>query len=288
MGPDDDAIFQDADTGDIIGVVLRGFIADKEIVEWIGDILKQAVNMRRNCRRDDGGSLVQVGYTTGSQHRPVFDWAKNITATKSQLAKMDFADLEFQTGSVFALIWNMFRHRLPQSIMANWYKVLEDIGVCRMDGGLKGDGDRSEYTIMYGGLPYSFFTGELAPPMGMIGKHYSRHIHKEGSPVDHLLSYQCRRSLGKDGGGSFFYASHGIQVIQTANMVITHRPKILHGTALQLQGPNGEHDESDTLGLSFLLAPKLPKVWKAYQEGKMGHEAAEAEMEKEDHDKFET
>lgn len=116
------------------------------------------------------------GYSAGARSRPCFGWAKNLTRKHSQ---EEVKSLDYESSSVFALFWNMCKHRLPSSVIDDIEGYMEKTGISRMDGNglMAADGDpaKGRYTVSAGaGAAFTICEADLAPPTGVFAANYSR------------------------------------------------------------------------------------------------------------------
>jgi len=50
VGVSESAIFKDADTGEIVAVVLRNVCGEQGVLDWVTDVIHENVGWRRNVR----------------------------------------------------------------------------------------------------------------------------------------------------------------------------------------------------------------------------------------------
>lgn len=71
------------------------------------------------------------------------------------------------------MFWNMCRTQLPEEVIADLDKYVDDAGMCRMDCGKKVDADHV-YSIKLDGKTFEFHEAQLPPPSGTCAVNYSR------------------------------------------------------------------------------------------------------------------
>ncbi|KAA8892671.1 hypothetical protein FN846DRAFT_788964, partial [Sphaerosporella brunnea] len=126
---DEDIIVRDADTNQIVLLVMRNFCGDPEVLEWTDGVVQIGVATKKSVRLNDPGKLALVGWTSGARSEPALMWAKNLlpaAAKELSLPEM-LQQYDFNYSSVYALFWNMIRRRLPEEILADLKKFVEKI-----------------------------------------------------------------------------------------------------------------------------------------------------------------
>jgi hypothetical protein len=254
---DSDAIFIDKHTKQIVALVMRNFVNRQDILDWASEVIEEAVGMKKSARLEDAGSIVLEGYTAGARSQPMFGWARNL---KRKMADKDARSQRYRSSSLFALLWNMIRTRLPEEILADFDKYLHDNSLLRMDGGSKGKSE-IRFTVGAGEWELDFFDLELAPPSGAIGKNYARRVHSEKSPIRYAISWNCVRALPTEYGGNFNYSAYGIHVEGSSDMLYLHEPEEFHGTDLPWRGTDENGEEFWTNGISFIFEPKTSQYF---------------------------
>ena len=184
--------------------------------------------MKKSVRLEDSGTIALEGYSAGSRSMPMFGWVKNL---KTKVNATTFQDQKYRASSLFALLWNMSVKVLPLKIGNDIKQFLNDNPMFRMDAGSEGKSEM-RFSLQLGNHEMVFFGKELAPPSGVLGQNYSRHIHVEKAPHKYAISWNNQRTLTDDYGGNFYFADYGIRVASSAYMLFVHGPADAHGTGL--------------------------------------------------------
>ncbi len=118
-------------------------------------------------------------------------------------------------------------------------------------------------------------------PQSLVSKHLARRTHSERNASDNVLSLTTHRSRDTK-GGNFYNSSYGFLVESEPNTLVTHRAKDFHGTTLA-QVTSGT-EEMYQIGMSILIAKRLPDAWHEYKDGLDADvtEASESESATED------
>lgn len=105
-----------------------------------------------------------------------------------------------------------------------------------------------------------------------------RYIHKESSKHTFAVSWTTFRDpqLGKDGGGHFFIAKYGIKIEAAADSVVVWRPRLWHGTSLQLRNPC--NPAIFQAGLSIVTPLGVSRLWDEVMEKNISLEEARRKM----------
>jgi hypothetical protein len=234
--------------------------------------------MKKSVRLEDNGTIALEGYSAGSRSMPMFGWVKNL---KTKVNATTFRDQKYRASSLFALLWNMSVRVLPSEIGNDIKQFLNDNLMYRMDAGSEGKAEM-RFSTQIGRYEIDFFGQELAPPSGVIGQNYSRHIHVEKSPHKYAISWNNQRTLSDDYGGNFYFADYSIQVASSANILFVHKPADAHGTGLPWKNPNTDGIQYFISGISIITSSRLASSWKKYQDRLIDLETFEAEIEESD------
>ncbi|GLB45835.1 hypothetical protein LshimejAT787_3200060 [Lyophyllum shimeji] len=210
---------------------------ETQAVKWAEAIVAEALPQRTNIRKEDPGKLSQVGYNAGKLNRPAFHWAKNLTGRKRDVTAV--AQMDVKCSSVFALLWQMVRSRLPKEVINDFDTFLTQLGIRRMDGSgqMASEGSSGTYSVVLGDATFDFHNVELAPPAGIFGQNYSRGIHFEYQPHLFGLAWTLSCNKGPDAGGNFFMAKYGLRIEAAANALVFWMPREWHGTSLLDHSP---------------------------------------------------
>ena len=235
--------------------------------------------MKKSVRLEDSGTIALEGYSAGSRSVPMFGWVKNL---KTKVDATTFLDQKYRASSLFALLWNMSVKVLPLEIGNDIKQFLNDNQMYRMDAGSEGKSEM-RFSTQIGKYEIDFFNHKLAPPSGVIGHNYSRHIHVERSPHKYAISWNNRRNLSDDYGGNFYFADYGIRVASSADMLFVHKPADAHGTGLPWKNSNTGGVQYFTSGISIITSFRIVSSWRKYLDKLIDLETFEAEMEELDH-----
>ncbi|TFY50971.1 hypothetical protein EVJ58_g10807, partial [Rhodofomes roseus] len=269
------AMIRDADSGDLIAVVVRGFCEDHEILDSTNLTVTDACDAKRNVRKEDQGTLVMAGYTAGALSAATFDWTRNILSKKH--SESFIHKLELAVSSSFTLFYNKMRAVLPAELLADYEQYLETNGFPRMDAnGMMGAGadGRGEYYVQKGSDTIVFRHEKLAPPAGVMGTNYTRSIHWERAPHKYAYSWTTNRTT--EVGGHFYIATYGIKIEQSANTFIAWQPRHAHGTSLIGHKPPAKNSRPPFAqqGLSFVSSMRLASTWQKYKASKISVQQA--------------
>jgi hypothetical protein len=279
VGVTSDAIFRDSQTQEIIGLVFRNFVGREDVQQWASTVIDDSIRMKKSVRLEDSGTIALEGYSAGSRSVPMFGWVKNL---KTKVDATTFLDQKYRASSLFALLWNMSVKVLPLEIGNDIKQFLNDNPMYRMDAGSEGKSEM-RFSTQIGKYEIDFFNHELAPPSGVIGHNYSRHIHVERSPHKYAISWNNRRNLSDDYGGNFYFADYGIRVASSADMLFVHKPADAHGTGLPWKNSNTGGVQYFTSGISIITSFRIVSSWRKYLDKLIDLETFEAEMEELDH-----
>ncbi|KAH9911012.1 uncharacterized protein B0H18DRAFT_893745 [Fomitopsis serialis] len=276
----ENVVFRDIDSGEIIMIVLRNFCRDALVVEGVNATMELALAMRKSVRLEDPGKIVNLGYTAGARNHPLFDWTKNLKSKKHD--PDDLKDINFEISSVFALFWALLRVHLPQEVLRGFEDYLADNDMCRMDADEKRGNVEGEYVVHESSLEAPSSRHRLAlldaTTPGMFdcssGLQFltarCRAIHNEKQPQKWAFSWTTKRDPQMKRGGQFYLAKYGIKVRQAANTMVAWQPEHAHGTSLLPGGlPRRELRESSEApilqaGLAFVTSTRLASTWKSY------------------------
>ncbi|KAF8054723.1 hypothetical protein FPV67DRAFT_1682217 [Lyophyllum atratum] len=274
----DESVIFKTTKGKLVAGVLRDFCPSEEVVKWVDTIIAEALPKVTNIRKEDPGKLSQVGYTAGSLSQPAFHWARNLVEPKLNASAA--AEMDAKSSSVFALLWQMARSRLPKEVIDDFDTFLAKSGIKRMDGSgqMASEGSSGTYSVVVGGTAFDFHDVELAPPTGVFGQNYSRGIHFEHQPHMFALAWTVSRNKRPDAGGNFYLAKYGIRVEAAPNTLVFWMPAELHGTSLLDHSPYDAAPDFIQRGAAIVTSNRLPGVWKKYRANEVTREEALAEL----------
>ncbi|CAJ2506820.1 Uu.00g080060.m01.CDS01 [Anthostomella pinea] len=228
-------IFRDADTKELVMVVLRSFMPDEGVRGTMVELCKDILKARRNDRREDPGMLVHFGYTCGSRHDPQIQLAAPCVRLNTVAKQQSEEQLNIRAQGMAGLTWNMMKSRLPLEITATYNDMIEAYDLPRMDMGR----DDDAFTFQLKGQDVTFQGLELPPPSGLSAINYARHTHTETNGDNWIVACTCNAPDDPTKGGNFYIASYGIMMEPATNTVSAWHPPDYHGTSLyeMTEGP---------------------------------------------------
>ncbi|RYP18851.1 hypothetical protein DL767_009753 [Monosporascus sp. MG133] len=232
---DESVMFRDADTKELVLVVLRNFIPDDNIRETMIEICREILKYRRDDRREDPGMPVHFGYTCGSRHEPRIQMAApNIRLDTHEKQEREGL-LNVKAQGMTGLLWNLMRSRLPPEIIAEYNDLIEKYDLPSMDMMREDD----TFSFKIDGKEVTFRDLELPAPSGLSAINYARYRHKEINGNNWIVACTCKAPRSPDKGGNFYLASYGIMMEPASNTVSAWRPTDYHGTTLyeMMEGP---------------------------------------------------
>jgi hypothetical protein len=268
----DSGIFVDADTGELVGIQIRNFARGEptEILEWGTALIRESIDRRYLCQRNNPGSLARVGVSTGPRSAQMFGWVRNL---KKRFLKGDRNDHDANISSLFGLFYALIRSRV--SPVANHFEdVMSSSGLPPLDP------TRSEcfrlplrpgHSVSFNGYP-------LAPPEGYIAVDFTKQIHNDthwvGCPWAcswNLSRTQPDNQVGASSGASFYISSYGIRIINSSNSMTGWRVSDWHGTGWY-------YNNLSHVGLSLLLSRSIQTAWENYKSKLESGELAEGDL----------
>ncbi|KAA8895329.1 hypothetical protein FN846DRAFT_758948, partial [Sphaerosporella brunnea] len=275
---DEDIIVRDAESNEIVLLVMRNFCGDPEVLEWADGVVQTAVATKKSVRLDDPGKLALVGWTSGARSQPALMWAKNLlpAAAKELSLPEKLRQYDFNCSSVYALFWNMIRRRLPEEILADLKTFVEKIENAQVEKSTTMNENR---TTAYWGIPlqqsgsgtttkdkrfngtqfFQFHQAELAPPQGIVSLNYARFCHCEINAHKWCVAWTTHRSHGAEHGGHFFVADYDFKVENATNTVFVWQGEKLHGASLPNVRPGELETNFRQCGLGFAMSHQLGK-----------------------------
>ncbi|KAK8848764.1 hypothetical protein PGQ11_015244 [Apiospora arundinis] len=232
---DESVQFRDADTEELVMVVLRDFFPDEDMREAFTKICLEVVDRRRNDRREDPGQLCHFGYTCGSRHQPELRLATCNKRLNTPARVEHERQLNYRAQGMAGLGWNMLKSRLPDEIIQDYEDVIRRVGAPRMDMQRK----EKNFSFPFHGKSVTFEGLDLPPPSGVCAINYSRFTHKENNGNRFFIACTTEAPADPTKGGNFYNASYGIMLKAATNTVTSWRPTDYHGTTLyeMVEGP---------------------------------------------------
>jgi hypothetical protein len=121
-------------------------------------------------QRDDPGTIVNIGLTSGSMSKRTLASANN-RLNKKKANKQANKQQDLEDSGWMALLWNVIVNSLPRVIIADYDERIANLGLPRMQTTLENGG----YEIKLGRQRYQFKGGNLAPPAGLAAWNYQRY-----------------------------------------------------------------------------------------------------------------
>ncbi|KAI0114571.1 hypothetical protein F4776DRAFT_673844 [Hypoxylon sp. NC0597] len=262
---DESVIFRDADTKDIVLVVLRNFIPNEELRRSMIRTCQEIIKYRRDDRREDPGKLVHFGYTCGSRHNPQIQMAAPSIKLDTPLKQDREYRLNSDAQGMAGIMWNLMRSRLPPEIIADYNDMIRENDLPRMDMMR----DEKTFTYKVDGENVTFETGsnglELPPPSALSAINYARYTHTEVNGNNWIVACTCHAPRDPTKGGNFYLASYGIMMLPASNTLSAWHPGDYHGTSLyeMKEGNKGRAgselraDDDFNTGLVFEISKSL-------------------------------
>ncbi|KAE9383152.1 hypothetical protein BT96DRAFT_844479 [Gymnopus androsaceus JB14] len=200
-----------------------------------------------------------------------FDFVRNFLI---RLDEDNKHDQRVEAASVFALFWNLIRSYGPRDVVEDFEGFITSLGIFRMDPGIHGGGPERQYTIPINGINIVFDDADMAPPQGVFGRNYARHVHFERHPHLFAAAWTTFRNP-KAKGCNFYNSSYAIRIQSSCNYACFWQPQHWHGTSL----PNVQYSETGgpliQSGLSLVTSNRLPNAFQSFVNGTMGEAAME-------------
>ncbi|KAH9883872.1 hypothetical protein F4778DRAFT_800593 [Xylariomycetidae sp. FL2044] len=225
---DESVIFRDADTKEVVLVVLRDFVPDEALRLTMVDLCKEIIKNRRDDRREDPGQLVHFGYTCGSRHEPCIQLAASCLRLNTAAKVRNEKQLNIKAQGMAGIVWNLMKSRLPAEIIADYNDTILENDFPRMDMGR----EVNSFEFSVRGKKVVFDDLELPPPSALSAINYARHTHRESNGNNWILALTANAPADATKGGNFYLASYGIMLCPATNTVTAWHPTDYHGTTL--------------------------------------------------------
>ncbi|KAF9038894.1 hypothetical protein BDP27DRAFT_1166384, partial [Rhodocollybia butyracea] len=267
--PEESAMFFD-EAGELVMLVISDFCKSEEILRWANEIVLLNVALEKNVRKEDAGSIVIAGWSAGSRSRTRLDLARNFEL-RNKLTQKEKSELQYKSGSVFALFWNLVKSLGPTEVVEDMEEFVAKNSLYKMDVKIAQGGRQQMFTVdVDGGVPLTFHDADLAPPSGVFARNYARcyllmllirAIHKENQPHKWSVSWTTfRDNSRKEVGGHFYVAEYGIRIQAASNKAVFWKPGDWHRTSLPMLEPDAKGDGPLLQsGLAIVTSPRLPK-----------------------------
>ncbi|KAK8076331.1 hypothetical protein PG994_003603 [Apiospora phragmitis] len=232
---DESVQFRDADTKELVMVVLRDFFPDEAMRKAFTQVCLEVVERRRDDRREDLGQLCHFGYTCGSRHQPGLRLATCNKRLNTPARQEHERRLNYRAQGMAGLGWNILKSRLPDEIIQDYEDAIANAGAPRMDM------MRTEknFSFPFDGKMVTFDDLDLPPPSGLCSINHSRFTHKGNNGNKFFIACTTEAPADPSKGGNFFNASYGIMLKAATNTVTSWLPSDYHGTTLyeMIEGP---------------------------------------------------
>lgn len=225
---DESVMFRDADTKELVLVVLRDFVPDEDVRETMVGVGNEILKYRRDDRREDPGMLVHFGYTCGSRHAPQIQMATPSVRLNSQKNRDREKTLNVKAQGLAGVLWNMMKSRMPAEVIDAYNDMIDEHDLPRMDM-MRDDGT---FSFRIDGKAVTFRGLELPPPSAMSAINYARYTHKEHNGNNWVVAFTSSAPRSPARGGNFYLASYGIMMEPATNTVSAWHPLDYHGTTL--------------------------------------------------------
>ncbi|KAL4075201.1 hypothetical protein V8B97DRAFT_2022217 [Scleroderma yunnanense] len=173
------------------------------------------------------------------------------------MSSAEVDQLNFETSSIFVLLWNLCRAHLPLEVIGDVDKFLNRENMVRMGSDMKrgmvGADENSTW-------PITFHEIEMPPPSGVAALNYCHAGHTEQQPYKYAFSWTTGYIGGLEKGGLFYISNFGICISLASNTLIVWQPKHVHGTSLQDRQVDNDPDFSQA-GFAIVTSSQLPRVW---------------------------
>ncbi|KAI6149926.1 hypothetical protein BKA82DRAFT_23439 [Pisolithus tinctorius] len=120
----------DGGNGDVELAILHGYTAAwPALVDYVNEVITQAVSDQCNCHPNHCGTLVQYEWNTGAHHAHAFGPVCNI---KRKLSGEEQEEHDRQILGVFALSWNLLAATLPKEVINPTHAAISAAGLPAM------------------------------------------------------------------------------------------------------------------------------------------------------------
>ena len=167
------AVFAESTTGEILLIVIRDFVANKELLKrWTLTCLEES-KLRRNVRRDDAGTFVLAGYTPGSRNNPTLGFSAEFNKPQ-KTNPAEQLNHQVKNAGMLSLLWDLMGNTLPDHIMESFSKYMTDGNVPALPRDPDGMSKAGGYRNKIGNTIHEITSGRLTPPSGGIALNYAR------------------------------------------------------------------------------------------------------------------
>ncbi|KAG6849604.1 hypothetical protein H0H93_007056 [Arthromyces matolae] len=132
LGPNDSAVFRDARSGETVMVVIRHVCGNTDLLTWMDTTITDACAERNSIRKEDSGTLAQMGYSAGARDKERFNWVLNLRSTTPQ-SRSQAAISDLNSSVAFALFWRLAQKHLLREIIDDFAQYMSSIAIKRMD-----------------------------------------------------------------------------------------------------------------------------------------------------------
>ncbi|KAJ2988777.1 hypothetical protein NUW58_g3797 [Xylaria curta] len=221
-------IFRDADTHELILVVIRHLVPEEGIRKSMVDVCQELMRSRCDDRQNDPGRMVHFGYTCGSRYGRQIQLATPNMRMDTPATQRREERLNVKAQGMAGIVWNLMRSKLPPEIISDYNDMINEEDFPRMDMGR----DDEAFMFQVEDRKVTFYDLELPPPSALAAINYARHTHIEANGNNWIVAYTANAPGDPDKGGNFYVASYGIMVEAASNAASAWRPSDYHGTTL--------------------------------------------------------
>ncbi|KAG6818847.1 hypothetical protein H0H93_001071, partial [Arthromyces matolae] len=147
LGPEDSAIFRDPSTRDIIAIVIRNACRESDLLDWADGIIADGCKERKSIRKEDSGTLAQIGYSAGARKKTRFDWVLNLKSITDR-SRTVAAETDRKSSALFSVFWQLAKNLLAPEIIDDFKLFLDTNDLKRMDA-------NGQLTAQYNRRPHS-------------------------------------------------------------------------------------------------------------------------------------
>ncbi|KAL0953056.1 hypothetical protein HGRIS_007257 [Hohenbuehelia grisea] len=238
-------------------VVLRGIALGAPFAEplydWLMRVVETACQVRRNCRLNHPGSMVQWGLNLGARHCRILGWAKSYCRKLSDLAMRAH---DSDAIGAMSLFWSLAQACLPTEVTHTNQDYLKESSLPSV--GTRHIASGCGFAIEVDGVVYDFSTAERAPPEGTATFGYSSPGHSDASATNWTLSWIIKEWGNENGGNAYADLSLKVVVIPAAGTMLAHRPRAFHVTTFAKAKGSG------TAGFTIAFTEHVAKAYKEF------------------------
>ncbi|TEB19572.1 hypothetical protein FA13DRAFT_1820850 [Coprinellus micaceus] len=258
-------VVHDADTNEVVLVVVRNFCANGAILAGIALAGSRALSCRNNVRSEDPGSIVQAGFTAGSLSAPTFGLARNFASRAKGAAKAERASND-ELAAALAYFWARAKSRFPSEVIEDVEGFYDAHSIPRFDPNWPFSATTTASLFLtIAGYPVSIPSAERAPGCAVIAEGYARPVHREGQPHRWAIGWNYRREGATLIGGHFYCSKYATEMRAAHDTAWSWSPLIFHTTGLSNAHPSTFNSEGFKLeGFAFVTPIRLASAYAAW------------------------